>query len=410
MQNNTQDMLFAGTGISDITPPLSVGLLTSSVKGLYEPFTSVRSRLKARAVVFRSADQLVAIVSLDLLMLNDTSVGGWEDFKASLSDQVPAENIIIICTHTHNGPESAALSDLYLGPQYQAWLNMLKVNIRKAIDAAVSSLEACTLSLSTDVLTGYSLQRRIAIGTDIIMSDSLQPIPASLMQSGPIDHRIKTLKIKNAFGGTIATLVHGLCHPVHEMCMPHISADFPGELCRILEEGADHGMSVFLNGAAGDINPPTVSCGPETAIAHGKAIAAIVSQEKNVHELHKAPLDFFYSNLKINSRTVQGMTNPGDAIARIKILVLGELAMVFLPGEQFVATALDIEQLAPFEHTIVVGYAENSIGYVPTATAFLAGGYETGPGKWSFLEPGADKVIKEEVSALLEKTHQNTHK
>ncbi len=63
--------LLAGTSVTDITPPLEVGLLTSSVHGLYEPFQSVRLPLKARVLVLGTEQDLVAVVSLDLLALND---------------------------------------------------------------------------------------------------------------------------------------------------------------------------------------------------------------------------------------------------------------------------------------------------------------------------------------------------
>jgi neutral ceramidase len=95
------------------------------------------------------------------------------------------------------------------------------------------------------------------------------------------------------------------------------------------------------------------------------------------------------------------MPLPENCIVHISVANLGGLAIVFLPGEPFVQTGLDIEDSSPFEHTIVTGYAENSIGYVPPASAFDEGGYETGPGKWSYLNIYSERIIMKTAGEML---------
>ena len=58
--------LKAGAAVGDITPPLSVGLLTSSTRGEWAPFQSERTPLKARALVLERGGQWFAFESLDL--------------------------------------------------------------------------------------------------------------------------------------------------------------------------------------------------------------------------------------------------------------------------------------------------------------------------------------------------------
>ncbi len=397
-----QSILMAGVALADITPPLEVGLLTSSVKGEYGSFESVRTPLKARVLVLRSAGEVVALVSMDLLALNDTSVGGWEEFKKEMSSVIPAENIILTCTHTHNAPESVALSNLYLTEAYRKWLVQVKQHIRQAIETAMSQLRPCSLSLATSNLNGFSLQRRIQVMGNIIMSDLVQPISAELMDRQPVDKRVHTLRLQDAKGNGIATVVHAICHPVHEMCMPHISADFPGEMCVALEAQPENGMPLFLNGAAGDTNPPTVSQGPEYASRHGQSLARIANQRQRETAIDTTVFRFAHQQLMLTERKEAKMTNQQDACARLSAIRIGSLAILFLPGEPFVETALAIEKSSPFEHTIVVGFGENNIGYIPTEEAFSLGGYEVGPGKWSFLEKGADKKIYDSAIKLLE--------
>ena len=393
--------LLAGASVVDITPPLEVGLLTSSVKGEYGAFESVRLPLKARVLVLKFVHEMVALVSLDLLALNDTSVGGWQPFKKGMSDEIAADRIIITCTHTHNAPESVALSGLYLTEAYRGWLLRVQQAVREGIGRAMDGLKPCLVTLGTSLLNGYSLQRRIPMPDGIIMSDSVQPISDELMKRGPVDRRVRTIRLTGPSGDGIATLVHAICHPVHEMCMPYISADFPGEMCLALDASEGNGIPFFLNGAAGDINPPTVSLGPEYARRHGRALARLAAMGGGA-AVATTGFKFASQELQFSMRPEAKVSNKLDGLARLSGIRIGKLAILFLPGEPFVDIALAIERSSPFEDTIVVGFGENNIGYIPTEAAFSQGGYEVGPGKWSFLEKGTDEALYHAGLKLLE--------
>jgi hypothetical protein len=404
-----QIQLQAGSYVTDITPPLEVGLLTSSVKGTYAPFESVRLPLKARVLVLQYGKETVAIVSLDLLSLTDTSVSGWQHFKEAIAGPVPANRIMLTCTHTHNAPESGALSGLYQTEEYRTWLSSIQHKINHAIEQAVQTVRPCQLSVASVRLEAHSLQRRIQTDAGIIMSDSVQPIAPALFLREPVDRRVHVVSLQDTTGKTIATVVHAICHPVHEMCMPHISSDFPGEMCMALEAAGEYGMPLFLNGAAGDINPPSVSLGPAYAHAHGLALAELVQQKVTQPVTRTSVLEFVQTECQLAIRPGSGITNEQDALARLSVIRIGELAIVFLPGEPFIELAYEIEKSSPFEHTIIVGYAENNIGYIPTVAAFEEGGYETGPGKWSYLEKEAgSEMCKEAIRLLHNLYHKET--
>jgi len=396
-----ENILTAGTATVDITPPLEIGLLTSSVKGSFAPFKSKRLPLKARVLVLSASDGPVAIVSLELLGLNDTAVRGWDGFKRQLSGELPPERIIITCTHTHNAPESLAFSGLYREPAFSRWLSQVQHKVRAAIQSALRVLEPVRLDFGYTTVRSYALLRRIPTAAGIVMSDALQPVEPEWMNREPVDRRVSVLTLREASGRPLATLVHAVCHPVHEMCLPQISSDYPGELCLALEASGDYGAVIFLNGAAGNINPPTVSEGAVAAHRHGTALAKAVHDGYETLALERN-LHFKSVQLTVPVRRHYKLDNPLDAVARISALALGSLALVFLPGEPFIETALEIESRSPFAHTIVVGYAENSIGYIPTETAIREGGYEAGPGKWSFLHEGTERMMVKETLHILE--------
>lgn len=395
-------MSFCNIGVAktDITPPLNVGILMSSIEGKWSPFKAIRKPLHARIIVLTAGTQQLAIVSLDLLGFTDTSVGGWERFKRSLAEIIPKNNIIIHSTHTHSAPETLALTALYKTPGYIAWIEQVAHKIKTGIKQAVSTLRACRVEYGSDMLEGFSLQRRIATGKGIVISHELQPIAEELFKKKPVDRRIKVIKFI-AFDNTVAgSIIHCVCHPVHEMCIPAVSPDYPGELCDMLDVSENFGISLFLNGACGDINPPTVSCGNEYAVKHALAIADTIQKIK-FDRIPDLPIQHVYAEQVLPSRSFPDVPSPADCIARINVIRLGTLSIVFLPGEPFVQTGLDIEEASPFEHTLVAGYCENSVGYIPPLSAFDEGGYETGPGRWSYLDQPAASLLKKAAGEMV---------
>lgn len=394
------DRIKIGTSIIDITAPLELGILMSSVKELYVPFKGVRLPLKGRILILEHKKETAAIISLDLLGISDTAIGGWEAFKEKFSDIMPADNIIFTCTHTHSSPETAGLTELYKAEKFKKWLNELEHKIKEGLRLSIANLQECEVSIGISELKGYSLQRRIHSNGKIIMSDSVQPIDQKYFELGPIDNRIKAVKFTNSGNKNVVTIVQYACHPVHEMCSSYVSPDFAGELCLDLEKQDTNGMVMFLNGACGDINPPTVSEGAVAAANHGKAIADrvrnMVWTKQNIDDIK-----IINSKLNFKIRENSGITSIEDGICRIITLALGNIAFVFLSGENFVDTASAIEENSPYKTNIVVGYAENYVGYIPPKRVFEEGGYETGPGKWSYLEEDAQEQVTKEVIQML---------
>lgn len=399
---NTDKMLQAGCAVADITPPLQVGLLMSSVEERWAPFESVRLPLMARVLVLGDRQERVALASYDLLGLSDPSMGGWEKFKADLAtSEVSADRIVLACTHSHTAPESVGITDLHQTSEFRNWMEDVKRKTRDAIREASSSMHSCVVQAGSGELSGFSLRRRIHTPSGVVMSDSMQPIAPEYMELKPIDRRVRSLTLQRTDGRAVSTIVHAVCHPVHEMCMRHISPDYPGETCRALDVAGSVGMPMFLNGAAGNINPPTVSCGTEASRRHGKALADTVIGSRR-EAVHSTPFGFVRRDVQLPARDIPVMTKNCQSAAHLSGMRLGDLAIVFIPGEPFVETALEIERRSPFKQTIVVGCCESTVGYVPPARVFDEGGYEKGPGKWSFLQPEAEEMIRTIGGEILE--------
>jgi hypothetical protein len=90
---------------------------------------------------------------------------------------------------------------------------------------------------------------------------------------------------------------------------------------------------------------------------------------------------------------------------RIRVLGLGDLAIVFLPGEIFTELGLEIKKRSPFRHTLVVESLGESLGYIPTRKAYVEGGYQ--PAVGTRVAPGSGEMIVEKSLELLEEVKGN---
>lgn len=401
--------LLAGAACRDITPPLDVGLLMSSVEGRWEPFEGVRMPLAARAVVLGepTTTRRVALVALDLLGLSGTAVRGYAAFKSSIcaaADHVVApEDVILTCTHTHTGPESVAITGLYQSEAFARWSAHVAVQVGRSIHAAAEAARPCRLEFGASTVPGHAIQRRIKTTRGVLLSHPEPPADIVLSRDGAVDDSINVVALRDDSDALLAVLVNATCHPVHEMCMRQVSPDYPGELSAALEAAHAGAVALFFNGAAGDINPTTVSGGPAEARRHAdllmRAVEGVLSRMKRT-----APgeVSLRRRRVALPTRLPLGEKAGRTIEAEIVGLGLGEVAIVFLPGEPFAETGLAIKRGSPFRFTAVVAYAEETIGYVPTDRAFAEGGYETEFGRWSIVAPGSEPILRGEASSLLD--------
>ena len=76
-----------------------------------------------------------------------------------------------------------------------------------------------------------------------------------------------------------------------------------------------------------------------------------------------------------------------------------------MPGEIFVETGFAIVAASPFAVTLPVGYANGSIGYVPTCEAVPDGGYEVVDARAEYrgryIRDDAARVLTQGASAAL---------
>lgn len=396
------ERLLAGAGKAEITPSLAVGLLMSSREQRWAPFRSVRLPLYARAVALQRGENRVVLVSFDSLGLAGAALGGWTRFQrricAAAGGLVEPPNLILTATHTHTAPETLALTDLPKETAFQRWVAFLVRQTGAAIRQALGNLRACRL-VAGRAEARFGIYRRILTTRGVALSNEA-PDPAIVIpRTMPVDNRVNIAALVDDAERIVAWLVNATCHPIHEMCLPQVSPDYPGEMSLALERRHRGAIALFFNGCAGNINP-TVSCGgPGNARAHGLALAAIAEKTlRTAVAVEADALSLRRRAVLLPARRLNGRAAKRPVRAELAALRIGQAAFLFLPGEPFVETGLAIRNRSPFRHLFIVGYAGNTVGYIPTDAAFDEGGYEIGPGKWSYLARGCEPRLR--VAAL----------
>lgn len=395
-----------GTATIDITPPLEAGILMSSGRGAWAPFEGVRAPLHARALVIQNGQRRVGLVSLDLLGLAGEAVGGMPAFKrhiaAAAKGLIAADDLVLTSTHTHSGPESLALSDLYKTRPFQDWIQRLAERTGAALGEASRNMRAARLAAGTGHAPGLGQNRRIRTSRGITSARAVRPTDTVLGPEGPTDDRVQVLAFLDAADRPVAALVNAVAHPVYEMCIKQVSPDYPGELCRILESRHAGARVLFLQGAAGNINSSQVSSGSPDAVRHAEQLAGAVDRVLGgLHPVAGRELVLRWRQVDLPARDLQGRAQPEPLRATLGAVRLGQASLAFLPGEPFVEIGQAIVAASPFPSIAVVGYCEGYIGYIPTDRAFDNGGYETGPGRWSRSARGAEHVMRDAAVELL---------
>ncbi|MFN8344797.1 MAG: hypothetical protein U0X91_07335 [Spirosomataceae bacterium] len=222
--------LKVGAALRVITPnPL---LPASGGIGTPKKTTEKKGELFARALVLEKGTVRVAIVSVDNL--------GWSSIlgnrSRALIKGIPAENILIGCTHTHSGPDAYAFPDQTGKSSADlAYLDDCVKKIAEAVNEAVTKLEPASL--------------KIAVG------ETKAGIAYNYYAPQLYDPRCGVIQAIATTGATqgkpIATLVNYAIHPeVIGSGRGILSPDLCGPLYDRIEAKAG-GMAIFMNGAQG---------------------------------------------------------------------------------------------------------------------------------------------------------------
>lgn len=350
------------------------------------PSQGVHDPLFARALVLRNGQERLAIIGIDLVAVD-------KEFKLQLLrrlnsrplgplGQLSSRRLILCAAHTHSGIGAMARQipwQLACG-RLRPWVReAILRQVEKAVRLACSRLRPARLAsatVSTRVPFGRSRRRQDDIGFNIRSG--------RIIRVERLDHR--PLALVGIFAA------HPTCLGPENVL---VSADFPGYFCQALERKLGSGATaLFLNGAEADVAPssPSGSSGFAAAREIGEALAEAAASSR---PLQRAPGRTRLGSVEFRvalPRTVRSLFTTRSAL--VQAAVIGNVMMLCVPGEITQACASRVAREARalgIRQPVVVGLANDYIGYVLTREQFMRGGYEA---KMSFHGPELAEVLQ----------------
>jgi hypothetical protein len=239
-----------GSGFSDITPDVGIPLSGFAIRR-NRPSVAIDDPLSVKAIAFVDRKALFLLLSYDLLGFDRKVYTFLEDqLRKELKDWYSSDHVVITATHTHSGPPTVAVSGEDPVPiEYQSYLGEATLS---AVREALSNLDEASLYHFKAELKNVTYNRRFEL-----RGQTKGECPSDPNHQSFVDNTFDLFVFKNKKGHNLASFARFACHAV-TMMTQHISADFPGELTRRLSQilGVP---CLFLQGAAGDVNPVVVS-------------------------------------------------------------------------------------------------------------------------------------------------------
>jgi neutral ceramidase len=394
--------LEVGEGVVDITPPLEAEMGGFHRKpGDERRVEGIRQAAFARALVLQLGETRAVIVSMDIAAVG-AEMALRMQIEIARRTGIPANAIRICATHTHSMPSFCYLRQWGAIPV--EFMATVEKRVVEAVELAKADLAPAEVSLGKARAKGGSFNRTTKTwNTD--EGFSAQSTDAERW----LDTMLHALCFRRPGEKRDLLWYHFSAHPV---CFADDQAgpDWPGIVAQMVKK--DHDLSPsYLQGHAGDVNPgdgsPWRGDHEETSQAVYAALSAAIdgAQPVKVDRLQTAsrqfdvPLDmklfkswlesyrkdpsacqkgpwvdagFAKDWFEANSQRDSNKTHLPCALSAMQ---LGEVGFVFHPAELYSYYGLAIRRDSPLDNTLVVGYTDGIIGYLPDPAAYAAGEY-----------------------------------
>ena len=209
--------------------------------------TGMHDDLWARALVLESGGKRVAIVSLDLIgYTQDSGYFGLNHAKKLLHPALGIDEILLTCTHNHEGPDTIGLwgSSAVSDGKFPLYLQFVDRQIARAVTQAAQKLTPVGMKLGT---------------TNPKLSPSLRDLQTRTDGRPPrfFDEELRVMQFVEMAEGkprkVVATLVNWNTHPESmEDENTILTSDFPGATRSAVEKRYG-GTAIYVSGDLGAV-------------------------------------------------------------------------------------------------------------------------------------------------------------
>ena len=353
------------------------------------------------------------IIGCDLLGLSRSVCAQVFTHAAALG--IAQDHVLITSIHTHTGPcikyhEGCGYVD-------EAYVSTVGSRICQAVDAACEDLSpVASLEYICAPFDGDHIYNRT-------------------IENGPVDRHVRGFLLARETRSPIA-VVSAACHGVFRGRVTAVSAGFAGEISRLLD--AQGMQTLYLNGLCGDIDPTSQDDALLDSFA--QLIAGRFNRPRSVlpQTLSAGTLPFSLQLLPVTRddihqadvqavRCAGGEDAPAARVALIweremlekyerlntqeeitaKYILLGGVPVIALPFEGFTQIGMDIRRLCGRQDALVLGCAEELLGYLPTRDDITLGTYAALESTFLYkrlpVVPGEAERLGEELGSALER-------
>ena len=434
----------AGFASVEITPdvgtPIAGNIREDNLShGVFHP-------LYARSVCLFDGERYVSLTSADLCGIRKWQV---DEIRKRVAESTPLkpDTITVSAIHTHSGPDTGLL---HPGTENLELVEKLVEGISQAIIEAFKRLAPAKLKFGKGENSSLAHNRRVW-GNDGELHMNWEKLPPGFLkeEAGPVDPEILVLSCYDEHDRLKGLVLHFTMHPAVLAGDNNLnSADYVGFMIRRLASHYDGNPEViYLNGAAGNINHLNPWDTEQIrGFAEAERIGNILADSGRViiERSEAVEVDRLFSisstlqacRRKISPERIAWARDvldkwdgkpislvdgfPDEAYAKatlelaplqdkkvdieFRIIRIGPINIVTLPGEFFVEYGLRIKDLLGKGTTMIADLANGSCGYVPTLQAFEQGGYEPTLGHQSYLAEDTGEKVIEAIRSVWEQT------
>jgi hypothetical protein len=417
--------LRAGYGKVDITPSGPVYLGGYDLRGTPSDGIHGNDRLYARALVFEASGLRVAFVVADVI-----EIQGHDIFRRKIAEAtgIPEASILLGDVHNHSAPSPNAEAKT-------EWDRQFAEGLVKAAREAVANLQPVRIAAGT----GHSriaMNRRQVRPADsdstltfdendasqsfgkhktdkpVMIHEFGGVVRLGANPLGPIDDAVQIVRVDKAAGGPLAVMIHYACHGTSLGGRnSKISGEWMGRMQEYVEKQFPGLGAIYLQGAAGDINPRVVGgldgyvdnvettwalgeeIGREVARVYGELSPESWAKPRAQIETAEILLPRLYREL-FQDFTATAVKVP-TTIVRI-----GDLMWTTFPGEMFSNIGKEVKAASPATFAHLMGYTNGSVGYFPEQKAYSEGGYEVAS---THFDPQSERIYLRAIAALMDR-------
>ncbi len=350
-----------GTAKRKITPAPAMGpVYRAGYKmGEAERIEGVVDDIFVRCLSIENDTARVVFLSFDL-------IGLFRDFANELASTlsphgIGSENLIVAATHMHSGPDTMGL----WGPSLEESGYNEKFGeflLRASQEAVAEALESARPARA---LFSYA-EKNLGI--------------SNFREPDELNLALWRLLFE-AEDGIVGSLIS---YPAQPELAPRdddrISAGYPGEACRMLDEKLG-GTTLFLLGSCGGMEPEGCEKGYEEAQGYGRRIAdELLEMAPNARMISgdtlsirsaevRLPVENPGFQLMMEAGIIHTSQRPPDVSTAISKIDIGDITIFTIPGESFPGIVAGIGERG---HTLFIDQVNDSLGYFVPPEQFRA--------------------------------------